>query len=113
MAQCSAAGDLCIWGGSAAGGAQDDIMAWQGEFWQAFSPQNRPSARYAYRIAYDPVRQALILFGGYDGVNSLGDTWEWDGQTWTQLHPALSPPPRHAHAMAYDPVNHVILLFGG
>jgi hypothetical protein len=29
-------------------------------------------------MAYDRVRQKIVMFGGYDGNDNLADTWEWD-----------------------------------
>src|SRR5690242_347699 len=54
--------------------------------------------RSDHAMAYDPARNRLVLFGGFDSA-VLGDTWEWDGQSWTRLTPSTSPPVRYSHAM--------------
>ena len=33
-------------------------------------------------MAYDPVHDQLLLYGGTDG-NYKNDTWQWDGSAWT------------------------------
>ena len=64
-------------------------------------------------MAYDSVRQRVVLFGGMGSSGALGDTWEWDGGAWLQRSPLSSPPPRSLHAMAYDASRHRTVLFGG
>ena len=77
--------------------------------------------RALHAMAYDPVRQRVVMFGGLqhqEGLLSepkaaLGDTWEWDGKKWFRRHPRTSPSPRMGAGMAFDPVRKKILLFGG
>ena len=65
-------------------------------------------------MAYDSVRDRVVLFGGRDRQNYiLWDTWEWDGNDWILRYPSRRPPARSEHAMAYDPVNRRTVLFGG
>jgi Galactose oxidase, central domain len=66
-------------------------------------------------MAYDTVRQRVVLFGGSPNTTSaaVNDTWEYDGTTWTQRTPATSPPARNSHAMVYDSTHQVTVLFGG
>ncbi|MBL8934516.1 MAG: hypothetical protein JNM69_08175 [Archangium sp.] len=64
-------------------------------------------------MAWDPVRQRVVLFGGSGQAGVLGDTWEWDGTTWTQRTPITSPPARRAHAMAWDEGRQRVIIFGG
>lgn len=84
--------------------------------WTAVAAQVRPSARTAHAMAFDSVRQRLVLFGGSTGGASptlLNDTWEWDGTTWLQRMPVTAPPAREGHAMAFDRVRGRVVLFGG
>jgi hypothetical protein len=83
-----------------------------------------PSRRFEHAMAYDAIRDRLVLFGGCVDVAdnqgceeadsaSLNDTWQWDGSAWTQLDLATSPSARNSHAMSYDSVRGRTLLFGG
>ncbi len=76
-----------------------------------------PPPRDGGALAYDPMTQSLVLYGGLTfsstGQTALGDTWSWDGSRWTELHPETSPPPLTAALMAYDPATGVIVLTGG
>jgi hypothetical protein len=66
-------------------------------------------------MAFDPVRNVTVMYGGRDSVSTkLGDTWELNGTTgvWTNRN-VVGPPAREFAAMAYDPVRSVMVLFGG
>jgi len=86
------------------------------------SPPRR--AQLINSMAYDPVNDLFVLFGGRCGDTNcagvpynkpLGDTWTYrlSTNTWTQVHPPASPAPRFQHTLTYDPVNRVMVLFGG
>jgi hypothetical protein len=76
---------------------------------------NSPDPRFLPAIAYDPINERTMLFGGGYGNAALGDTWifEYGTNTWTQLNLSTSPTPRHSTVMIYDPKDEVIILFGG
>ena len=82
--------------------------------WTLKSPATSPSARIGAAMAWNPVRERIVLFGGQTGGASSvvpeQDTWEWDGTTWTEL-PIVPPPPRAGAVLlgARDGVT----LFGG
>jgi DNA-binding beta-propeller fold protein YncE len=78
------------------------------ESWQA-----QPIARQRHAMAWDFLRNRLVLFGGASAGIPLADTWEWDGSAWTRRFPAHSPSPRMGHAMAWDGGSGRVLLFGG
>lgn len=80
--------------------------------WKKLSPVDSPSARVSPMMAYDPVSQKVVLFGGVN-TQYLSDTWTFDGVNWTQEHPASSPPARTSGNMAYDRVSRMLVLFGG
>lgn len=82
------------------------------------TPQSapQPAPREHHALAYDPLRDRIVLFGGFDEFFQLiGDTWEWNGTIWTQLAlpPALSPGHREAGAFAFDSARSVAVYFGG
>ena len=64
-------------------------------------------------LAYDGLRERIVLFGGATAsAEQLDDTSEWDG-TWHELQSALRPAPRNGHAMAYDSIAGAMMVFGG
>jgi len=89
MAFDAARNQMVMFGGSP---ARSGDLAWLGETWlwdgQVWTQAavEGPSPRGLHDMAYDPRRERVVLFGGYDDEN-LGDTWEWDGERWTQVEP--------------------------
>jgi cysteine-rich repeat protein len=80
--------------------SQDQIEATLGDTWifdpvtSQWAPSNAvgPSSRKEGRIAWNPARRRLVLFGGKNGTSSvLLDTWEWDGEQWVELDLELVP----------------------
>ena len=55
-------------------------------------------------MAYDALRQQVVLFGGFNwDTCGIGDgTWTWDGTTWTKHSPASEPSQRDSPAMTFD-----------
>ena len=88
-----------------------DTWGWDGTQWNLLEASGPPN-RGSHFMAYDPARDRLVLFGGYDNVNNLGDTWEWDGVSWT-LASSTGPAPRWSGAMVYSPAHGGIILYGG
>ena len=72
-------------------------------------------ARQGAAMAADPIRQQVLLFGGFgsDPAKPSAQTWTWDGGGWTLRHPACSPPARVVASMTYDAARGVIVMFGG
>jgi Galactose oxidase, central domain len=81
--------------------------------WHQVFPATVPPARTAPAMARDPVRQDVVLFGGFGGDRYLNDTWLWDGSTWTLANTPVAPPARAAGAMAWDARAGVLVLYGG
>lgn len=65
-------------------------------------------------IAFDTVRDRLVVHGGYNGSSLLSDTWEWNPGTGSWQSFGASPiGPRYAHRMVYDKVRGACVLHGG
>ena len=75
---------------------------------------NSPSPRCCVAMAFDPVSNSTLLFGGVIGYYSaVGDTWALQGGQWSQLFPGNAPSPREGAVMAYDAATNTVVLFGG
>lgn len=72
-----------------------------------------PSARWAFAMAHDPVRQATLLVGGLDANNvPLRDHWEMDA-TFGPVGLIGAPGARFSAAATYDGNLKRVLVFGG
>jgi len=87
--------------------------------WTELTPAGSPpSKRSAHSAIYDPVRDRMIVFAGYDDTEThLNDTWALDlagGGTWQPLTPSgTPPPPLVAHCAIYDPVRDRMIVLTG
>lgn len=107
-----ARGRLVVFGGGATGD-MDDTWEWDGIAWTEVNLTGvRPLARSRHSMAYDPLRQRIVLQGGRNHSTLLQDTWEWDGSSWI-LKSAVFPNSRYDAAMAFDPVSQRVILHGG
>ena len=86
-----------------------DVSRWKGRPNPAF-----PVTVGGFTMAYDSLRERLVLFFGADaqGLNLVSETWEWDGAVWERKS-LEGPPPRVNQAMVYDGARQVTFLFGG
>lgn len=80
--------------------------------WRDISPI-APSTRYDHAVAYDSVRDRIVMFGGRDGVQNLEDTWELDGAYWRKRFSFNPPQRRSGHAAAFDEARREVVMFGG
>ncbi len=76
---------------------------------------NQPSERYIAMMAYDPVDQYVVLFGGDGPSGILGDTWVFQNGQWADLtgSQTSAPAARCVAAMTWDAKDGYVLLFGG
>jgi hypothetical protein len=86
--------------------------------WTQLTPSGTPPiARIFHSAIYDPVRDRMVVFGGYSGSYLLNDVWALSlagTPAWTQLIPSGTPPTtRDLHSAIYDPVRDRMLVFGG
>ncbi|MEK6702599.1 MAG: M12 family metallopeptidase, partial [Planctomycetota bacterium] len=75
------------------------------------APAPGPSARTVHAMAYDSVREEVVLFGGDTGTAN-GETWVRHAGQWTQRL-VSGPSPRFHCASAFDSTRGVTILFGG
>jgi hypothetical protein len=64
-------------------------------------------------MAFDSVRNRVVLFGGRSNGVRMADTWEWDGSNWTQISTSSAPSARFWHSMAFDSQLGKTRVFGG
>ncbi|MFB9275395.1 cadherin-like beta sandwich domain-containing protein [Cohnella cellulosilytica] len=108
--------NVVMFGGEGNSSLLDDTWIWTGgaiNSWAEVLPTTKPAKRKHAAMAFDPVSQSVILFGGEGQSGTLlGDTWKWDGSFWTQMT-GLTPSPsaRSGAQMASDGQN--LILFGG
>src|SRR5262245_39507348 len=78
---------------------------------------SRPSARYSHSAILDPVRNRMVIFGGFDG-GRRNDVWALSmtaTPNWTHVIPPIGDTPtgRQWHTAIYDPVRDRMVVFGG
>lgn len=109
----------CVMFGGVNGAGVNNFLAGTWELanglWSQRPSTQFPPRRFGHAMAYDAVRQRVVMFGGRTnaGVVFLQDTWEWDGTDWTPFTPAHAPSNRMGHSMAFDPNLGRVVLFGG
>ena len=87
---------------------------------QVLPAGDAPAPRAWHSTIYDPLSDALVVFGGFGGASGaefLADVWRLDlagSGTWSPLAPVgPAPAPRDGHAAVYDPAGPRMLVFGG
>jgi N-acetylneuraminic acid mutarotase len=91
--------------------------------WTDLAPPHSPPPVLGSSMAYDPLHDEIVLFGGGhiaepgpDGtVAGYTGTWIYSPQTndWHELPRGLQPPPRMNTRMVTDTRNNVLVVFGG
>ncbi len=85
--------------------------------WTQLQPLGAPpSARYRHTAIYDPVRDRMLVFGGWDGAyrNDVRALQFSGTLLWAAVTPTGTPPSaRMGHTAIYDPVRDRMLVFGG
>lgn len=91
--------------------------------WRQLNPGGPlPLARRTLTSVFDPRRNRMVIFGGWDGTPNpsafLNDTWALSltpgNVAWTQLSPTgPTPEVRDAMAAAYDRRGDRMVMFGG
>lgn len=63
----------------------DDTWTFDGAAWTRLEGVDGPGGRNWPTMAYDPIRQRLLLYGGTIERFWQGDTWAFDGRGWERL----------------------------
>lgn len=90
----------------------DETWEFDGQGWQQLAPAQAPPARWGAAMAFDPVRQRIVLFGGRANSTPMDDTWEFDGVDWVQISTANAPHAQANATMTFDAANQRLLLLG-
>ena len=86
---------------------------WQEDGWVVQQFEAFPETRELEGLAYDPVHERMVLFGGVHNGEFLDDTWLFTQEGWQQLDLPYSPPGRKTPVVFFDPVRERIMLLGG
>lgn len=89
-----------------------DTWRFDGTAWTAIVTAHAPERRMSHAMAYDPIRDRVLLFGGFF-TGALNDVWEFNGADWVRLMPDGAVPALSITRMAYDALHSRILVFGG
>jgi hypothetical protein len=104
-----------------------NTWVWDGATWstvQAYDDGARPDDRRGHVMAYDPILDKTILFGGHGaevcdedaGSELCSDTWQWTGTQWQEVGMGVSDPQpsgREDASLVYCPKEQRLMLFGG
>ena len=98
--------------------AQNDVWALSlagTPTWSQLVPSNAPPpARSSHSAIYDPVRDRMLIFGGWGMVNTVWELSLSGEPAWTALTTAGVPPANlREHAAVYDSDADRMLIFGG
>ena len=99
------------------GYSRPDQSIWTGNKWHRVA-RIPVEGRQEQVLAYDPVNQGILLFGGGRNLvlsndKFMGDTWLWRGGKWSLLGPLTSPSPRYYNSFATDTRRKRIVCWDG
>jgi hypothetical protein len=109
---------MVLFGGYDWGGLHGDVWALGLSgvpSWADITPGGGPSLRQGHMAIYDPLRDRMIVHGGWDGANR-SDTWALSlgGGGWTEIIPTGGTVSVRSYSQAiYDPVRDRMVVFGG
>ncbi len=93
-----------------------DTWSWDGTNWTSIPTAASPPGRMSPAMGYDPIRNEVILFGGftYNGDYIYwNDTWAFDGTNWSPRPTIVSPVGRASTTLAWDAARGHLVLAGG
>ena len=114
MVYCDATHEMILYGGQ--GAADTWSFDCESQIWTEVVTSTNPGVRHSHALAYDPIENVVILFGGFDEEGwDTDETWSFDCETreWTELFPSEVPLARYGHVMTYDTnISRIILSCG-
>ncbi|MCI4332483.1 MAG: hypothetical protein L3K01_01945 [Thermoplasmata archaeon] len=103
-----------LFGGRRGHSSLNDTWLFTNSSWTQIFPSAHPGPTRNGMMAWDPVDQEVVLFGGSNATAYLNATWVFHmGHGWRQLTPTVSPPARRSGGMAYDGADHYVVMWGG
>ena len=96
----------------------DDTWEWDGKDWIQRTPEVHPLPRQAPSMYYDPIREVVVIYGGYyfDPITQNqvfhDDVWFWDGETWQEF-PMEQSRRSSSGATLFDPFKQTALYVDG
>lgn len=85
----------------------------QFSFWGEVFPATQPAARFRHAMAFYPITNQVVLYGGGGSGVVFNDTWTAFCGKWTQANPAHNPGQRNSMSMATGSGGFNIVMFGG
>jgi len=84
--------------------------------WSQFPQSPSPGNRTDAAACMDPIRNRLLVFGGWDGSSNRNDLWSHSlspSDNWVEITPSGKvPSPRYGATLVYDPSRDRAVLFG-
>lgn len=93
-----------------------DTWVYDNDDWTELNPPTSPSARHLAAMAYDPIRDRMVMYGGFsvaaDGLTAQDkyDTWEFNGTNWTQVGDEAVKVNRPT--LAFDAARNQMIMLG-
>jgi hypothetical protein len=111
---------MVVYGGYNSGVYLTDLWALNlasGPTWSALPEVGYPLPQAGFSAIYDPVRDRMLLFGGFYSSGSYNIVWTLSltgTPTWGSLSPAgIAPSGRYAQAVAYDRNTDRMMVLAG
>ena len=91
-----------------------DTWEWDGTTWSLRNADSPGGVQAA--SAYDPIRRAIVRFGGQDGMTGIAarQSWSWDhaAGTWTNITPGVTPNGSLGPSLIWDGARRRLVAFG-
>jgi len=98
-------------------GGYNDTWVFDGTTWTEIAISGLPAPRAYHALAYDPLQDALVLYGGLvlspAGQESPQDTWVYSGGTWTEDTGGGAPTAHFRFGLAFSEAVGGVVGFSG